>query len=299
MFIKNELNNHFNDPKKFWDNVTSILPSNTAGSNYIRLRNKDTNDIIEDDKTSEFINDFFSEIGDKLASKINAPWVYHGVTYQQTLQDCNTDIIEVLSLVREIDIVKSSAVEHLSSKILKDAFIALPNILVKMFNASLSTGIVPDSWKHATIIPLKKCGNSTDVNNLRPISLLPVQVKILVKIVHKRILQHMETNDILDPKQGGFRPHHSTSDTITKFSDNIYQQINKGNIVVATYIDLKKAFDTVNHIILLQKLEKIGIKNFNLSWIKNYLTNRSQSTLANGKLSTKRKVSCGVPKDQF
>ena len=164
-----------------------------------------------------------------------------------------------------------------------------------MFNTSLLNGVVPESWKHATIIPLKKCGNSTDVNNLGSILLLPLQGKLLEKIVHRRVLMHVETLDILDPNQGGFGPNHSTIDTITKFSDRIYQQINKGEIVVATYIDFKKAFDTVNHKILLKKLDKIGIRNKNLAWIQNYLTGRTQSTLANGIMSNKNLITCGVP----
>ena len=155
--------------------------------------------------------------------------------------------------------------------------------------------MIPNSWKHATIIPLKKCGNSTDVNNLRPIFLLPLQGKILEKLVHKRLLNHMETNNLLDQNQGGFRPNHSTTDTIIKFSDKIYRRINEGEMVIATFIDLKKAFDTVNHNILIQKLDRMGIKNRNLTWIRNYLTGRSQSTLANGCLSSTKLITCGVP----
>ena len=105
-------------------------------------------------------------------------------------------------------------------------------------------------------------------------------------------MEHLEVNNLLDPKQGGFRANHSTTNTISKFTENIYKGINEGELTIATYIDLKKAFDTVNHKILLQKL---GIQNNNLKWLRNYLSNRSQSTLANGKLSTSNRITCGVP----
>ena len=104
--------------------------------------------------------------------------------------------------------------------------------------------------------------------------------------MHKRLLHHLEDNNLLDHRQGGFTPNHSTIDTIVQFSEEIYQRINEGKITVATYIDLKKAFDTVNHAIIIQKLEKLGINNFNIARINNYLMDRTQATLANGILSS-------------
>ena len=172
---------------------------------------------------------------------------------EATMNNVHTDLGEVISLIKEIDTSKSSAIEYLSSRVLKDAFLSIPHVLLKLFNSSFNTGLIPKSWKRATVVPLKKCGNSSDVNNLRPISLLPIQGKMLEKIVHKRLLFYLESNNFLDNKQGGFRPNHSTTDTIVKFSEDIFKNINNGNIIIATYIDLKKAFDTVNHSILVQK----------------------------------------------
>ena len=119
-----------------------------------------------------------------------------GIYSDNVIEEYYTNIDEVTRLIKEIDISKSSSVEYLSSRILKDAFSTIPHVLLSIFNASLTTGIVPDSWKHATIIPLKKCGNSNDVTNLRPISLLPIQGKLLEKIVHKRVLEHLENNNL-------------------------------------------------------------------------------------------------------
>ena len=101
---------------------------------------------------------------------------------------------------------------------LKLAFLATPNILKKIFDCSLNNGIVPKAWKHAIIIPLQKEGNTKDVNNLRPISLLPLPGKILEKIVQKYLSEYLETNNILDDKQGGFRPKHSTTDSAVKLT---------------------------------------------------------------------------------
>ena len=174
-FIKNELNTHAKDPKKFWENITSILPTNSKTNNLIKLKDQTTHEIICEEKTPQYINEFFSGIGDKLATKLNEPWSYKGLVCDEILGNCQITLEEVIALIKEIDVTKSSSVAYLSSKVLKDAFTLLPHVLHNIFNLSLSTGIVPDTWKHVTIIPLKKCGNSNDVSNLRPISLLPIQ----------------------------------------------------------------------------------------------------------------------------
>ena len=95
------------------------------------------------------------------------------------------------------------------------------------------------------MIPLKKEGNSSDVNNLRPDFLLPVQIKLLEKIVHNRVLNFSELHGILDERQGRFKPNHSTVDTIVRFTENLYKKLNKGQTSIAVYIEIRKAFDTV------------------------------------------------------
>ena len=291
-FIKNELNVHWNDSKKFWQQINTILPKNNNSST-IKLTDNDL--PVQVENIPDFINDYFANIGPRLAETMNEPWVYNGTRPLNQLLDIITTIDEVKGLIKEIDIAKASAVVNISSKIIKDAFEVLVELLTKVYNFSLSQGIVPKSWKSATVIPLKKEGNSPDVNNLRPISLLPVQIKLLEKVIHKRFSEYLEQNELLDDKQGGFRPNHSTVDTIVKFSENLYKNINLGQTTIAVYIDLRKAFDTVNHKILLKKLSILGIKGNNLLWVENYLSERTQCTLANNICSSESNVTCGVP----
>ena len=113
--------------------------------------------------------------------------------------------------------------------------------------------------------------------------------------MHNRIYNHCETNKILDKRQGGFRPNHSTCKTTALFIDDIYKAMNNNNILIATYIDAMKAFDTVDHKILLEKAELYGIQGLMLKWLKNYLTDRYQCTLANNIVSDKQLITCGVP----
>ena len=194
---------------------------------------------------------------------------------------------------KNIEIYKSSSVPNLSSRILKDAFISHIDKLHFLFDKILKTANFPDEWKCATVIPLKKGGVSTLVSNLRPISLLPLPSKIFEKIIHNRMIFHLEANHLLDDKQGGFRKNNSTINTAVKSTNDIFNAMNNRNNTVATFIDMAKAFDTVNHQILLNKIEKLGFSWKNL--LKSYLFQRKQVTLANGTTSNQCNISCGIP----
>ena len=147
-------------------------------------------------------------------------------------------------------------------------------------------------WK---VIPLYKGGDRENVGNYRPVSLLPLPGKILEKIVHSRISDFLDNDHFLSGNQGGFRKGFSTTSTIAKLTDDIFDQINSGNTTLAVYIDLKKGFDTVDNDILINKLGRAGIRGDLLKWCKSYLGNRSQCTLANGMTSSRLPVTCSVP----
>ena len=118
---------------------------------------------------------------------------------------------------------------------------------------------------------------------------------MIEKIVHNRIYNHCNNNNLLNSKQGGFRPGHSTISTTALFINDIYDAMNKNEVTIAVYIDAMKAFDTVDHKILLKKNKKFGIIGKNAKWIKNYLSNRKQCTYANNCLSNEELITCGVP----
>ena len=176
-FIQNELETNWNASKKVWQQIDSILRKNYDSST---IKLMDNNEPISEKLIPNFKNSYFSNIGLKLSDNMNEPWVYKGKNAEIELPNITTNIEEVLKLVKDIDTSKASAIPNLSSKIMKDAFVAVVHFPTKMFNLSRSEGILPASWKSATVIPLKKEGNSPDVNNLRPISLLPIQIKLLI-----------------------------------------------------------------------------------------------------------------------
>ena len=124
---------------------------------------------------------------------------------------------------------------------------------------------------------------------------MPVTGKIFEKIIHYQIVNFLDDNDFLSDKQNSFRKERSTLGSIVNFTSDIFKSINERKYTVAAFIDLKKAFDTVNHKILLEKLYLAGIKGNILKLLANYLENRYKKTLTNGKASELEKITCGVP----
>ena len=206
-----------------------------------------------------------------------------------------TNEAEINKACHEINVNKSSNVKNLSSRIIKDAFLGITNIIRYMIQTAFDEGVFPDDWKIANVTPLKKGGDKTNVSNLRPVSILPLPSKIIERILHDRIMFHLERNNLLEPNQGGFRKNHSTMDKIAKFTNDIFEGMNNRQYTTSIFIDLAKAFDTVNHHILLKKLTHLGIKGNLNKLLQNYLTNRKQTTSINNLTSSERNITCGVP----
>ena len=162
-------------------------------------------------------------------------------------------------------------------------------------NKSLESGIVPTDMKLAKVIPIYKSKIKTDFGNYRPISLLPASSKILEKIVHQRLYSFCTKHAILFKNQFGFRSKHSTTNAIAK----LYAHVTKSNAnklsTLAVFLDLSKAFDTIDHNILLSKLKHYGIRGVALEWFRSYLSNRRQFVTYRDTSSEIRDVACGVP----
>ena len=289
-FISRNLENNLGNQKRFWKNIQDVLPNSKSKTGNIKLENKALGTPIEEKDTARFINDFFVNIGPNLAKHCNEPWSYKGTHSQSEVSEIETNTEEIIKLCKDININKASCIDNLSSEILRDARLIVPERIAQIFNTSFITGLVPDSWKIAKVTPLQKPGDRSDVNNLRPISLLPLPSKLIEKIVHKRIYNHCDEHGLLDG-----RPKHSTTSSAAFFINDIYNAINNNNYLIATYIDAMKAFDTVNHNILLDKVKLFGIKGKLFNWIENYLHNRHQCTIANDVVSDLKAISCGVP----
>jgi hypothetical protein len=168
--------------------------------------------------------------------------------------------------------------------------------LTSVFNFSLEQGIMPDILKISRITPVDKGGESTDPSNYRPISTLYSFAQIFEKLVYSQVLNYFEKQNILSKFQFGFRKGRSTEQAIVELTDNLKKAIDKNIYTCGVFLDFSKAFDTVNHQILLKKLEAYGIRGLPLNWFSSYLTNRQQYVTLNiNQESPKQTMVCGIP----
>ena len=256
-YIKAKLDEFKDDPKKFWNELNNVIPGNRCKSNDV-FNLLDTNSMaLSNDVASTYVNNYFSTIGSTLAAGIgnlsqNEQALITGIQPQNLLNLDRLNIRsftlnEVLLEINAINIYKSSGINNISSRILKDIWQLLPDLLLSILNKAISNGIFPKAWKHCTVIPIPKIPNPRQVGDLRPITLLPLPGKIMERLIHNKLYPYLEENDILTPEQNGFRKQHGTPDTIFKLISHIIDNLNKKKVTIAVFIDFKKAFDTLNH----------------------------------------------------
>ena len=179
--------------------------------------------------------------------------------------------------------------------ILKQAFCNLLDTLCHIVNLSFHQGCVPDQLKIAEVIPVFKAGDTTSIGNYRPISILPMFSKVFERLMYTRLMNYITEHKILSNLQFGFRKGYSTEMAISVLIDNISKATDNKEHVIGVFLDFAKAFDTVNHRILLGTLAHYGIRGNILQWIQNYLSNRQQRVKLKGTTSTLSNITCGVP----
>ena len=213
----------------------------------------------------------------------------------QTFRFCHVTSKEIETLLRKIKRKKATGTDNLPANLLKYSSKAIAEPLTFIINLSLGTGVVPNDWKVARVLPLYKSGSRSSLDNYRPISILPVISKIAEKVVHSQLIHFLELNNLLSNSQFGFRQNRSTEMATTIFTDDIRQSVDKGNLVGAVFIDLRKAFDTISHSLLLSKLQSYGITGTELSWFTNYLFNRHCIVQFDSCISNSNPLTSGVP----
>ena len=282
-----------------WKVINNIINRNKP-HNKLNSIKSNTKEITDPEEIAHTFNSFFTNVGPELASKINKSNNSHFSQYlpeskQNAMFFISTHEHEILKIVKALKTKNSSGYDGISTKLLKQIIPNIVSPLEYIFNLSLSTGCCPDLLKIAKVIPIYKKEDPSQVNNYRPISLLPSISKILEKIVYKRLDSFLLLNNILISSQFGFRKKFSTDFAITKLLDNVVQSLSNKEHVIAIFMDLSKAFDTIDHNILLYKLEKYGIRGIVLSWFKSYLSNRQQFVSINDSNSSYLNIKCGVP----
>ena len=199
---------------------------------------------------------------------------------------------EIIQIIKDLNPNKSS---DISPRILKLFTHIIAPTLTTLLNNCLRSGIFPYQLKIARVIPLYKSGDKSDITNYRPISLLPVLSKIFEKLIHSRMTNFFDENNVIYNKQFGFRKKHSTVHALNTAVTQIIKSLNKNDIVLGIFLDFSKAFDTVKHDILLKKLEHYGIRDKSLDLLHNYLSNRKQYVCVDNIRSEPLPITSGVP----
>ena len=206
-------------------------------------------------------------------------------------------INELKNAFFSLNINKSPGHDGVSFNVIKKCFGELCEPLKYLFNLSIVKGIFPDDLKIAKVTPIYKADNSSNISNYRPISVLPCFSKMLERIMYNRLQKYLKDQNILYDKQFGFQAGHSTEHAIVQIVDQIYKAFEENEYTLGVFIDLSKAFDTVDHSILLRKLELYGITDRNYAWIKSYLSNRLKYIQIDENSTTEFcVVKCGVPR---
>ena len=169
--------------------------------------------------------------------------------------------------------------------------------LTAIFATSISTGMFPQEWKTSRVSPVYKSGTRNNPSNYRPISVISTVAKIFEKIVYDQLYENLNGSSLLNACQSGFRSLRSTLTALLEATNSWSVNIDNGLVNGVIFIDLKKAFDAIDHDILLRKLVNYGVDPNSLRWFQSYLSGRTQKCQVNGRLSNSKPVTCGVPKE--
>uniref|UniRef100_A0A671WE94 Reverse transcriptase domain-containing protein n=1 Tax=Sparus aurata TaxID=8175 RepID=A0A671WE94_SPAAU len=261
-----------------------------------------TNDRTLINQPNEIVNQFnqyFTNIGPKLAKEIvntnQVDALSKIPTTDKTIFIQATDENEIISVVKNCKTKTSADWNGLDMSVLKDIIECVVKPISYIFNLSLQSGVFPEKMKMAKVMPIHKAGDKHEFTHYRPISILSQFSKILEKIFHKRLFSYVDKQSILCEQQYGFRPNRTTTLALVDLVEKISNAIDNKQYAVGVFLDLTKAFDTVNHELLLQKLYRYGMRGVAFSWLQTYLKNRSQYVHINGTDSQLLTVTCGLP----
>ena len=299
VYYTSQLKKFKNNSANTWKNLNELMSRKTKYS-YPSQFIIDNHDISNKQIISNKFNLYFSETGRNLSNQFTCNT---GKTYKQYLPETinstfnfkNISECDVKEIICGLAPKNSFGYDFFSTKLLKYLEPILIKSLTLIINQSLNTGIFPEQLKLAKVIPIFKKDNPNNINNYCPISLLPSLSKVFEKVVCKQICSYFAQNHLFNPNQYGFRKHHSTEYALLELTDRIISYMDQGFTPLTIFLDLSKAFDTLDHEILLHKLNYYGIHNTSLNWFRSYLLNRKQYVDFDNFNSDTCLISTGVP----
>ena len=296
-YFKERLVGCAGDSRGAWKVIRDVLGQNKTKNSSIKLK-IDDNILSDSSDIASAFNEYFINVGSSLSSNI----IDTGIPPETFFNNrCQTELLfnpisegELFDVVQDLSDA-SAGCDDVPPKILKQVIDEIKTPLIHILNLSLLNGIFPETLKKSKTVPIFKSGSKSELNNYRPISIQSVFSKILEKIVYIQLDNFINTNSIVIDNQFGFQKHKSTTSAIITLTDYILHAFDDKKFVIGIFLDFKKAFDTVNHPILLKKLDHIGIRGVTLEWFRSYLENRTQYTIFNNHKSSTQTLNYSIP----
>jgi len=282
--------------------------------NKINKPNLNTKDVCRElnklgifkDKNAEYIfdmgnindlNKYYQQVGNlnfQITNDFNLNAINLNCNALGLFSLCAIDISSIKNYLLSIK-TKAIGVDDISSDLLKLTNNRTLKFLMDIINNSFKSGVFPDIWKLANIVPIPKVSNPINFSDLRPISILPTPSKLIEKSVHDQLSNYLNNNNLLSENQSGFRKNHSTTTLLMHITSIIYNALNNNKVISLILLDFSKAFDSINHNILIHNLKDIGLSPLTLKWFISYLKGRKHRVISNENISDWIEVINGVP----
>ena len=290
-----------NDIRKTWKLINQLLNKHSNSHNKNPIFN--INNTLTQDKSTivQAFSNYFVNIGGSLANQMPSPTGAKNKTIKTSPSTLNsmalipTTAYEINSIIKSIKSTSACGVDNIPIAVIKHVANNISPVLSSLINYSFQTGSFPDALKIAKVVPVFKNGDKTLLNNYRPISLLNSFSKIFEKAFLSRLTSYLNKDKLLADEQFGFQKNRSTQQALTSFIDIVTEALDNKNYVIALFLDLSKAFDTIDHNILLKKINNYGIRGQAFAYIKSYISNRQQFVDLDGVKSNLLPINCGVP----
>lgn len=295
------------DPQKLWKSLKQLGYRNKLKTRTLNM-NLNSEGTLTSDKSlvAGIFNNFFTTIASTLVNKLPSPSGRYGEDHVESFYKrlgVRTDDFHfnevseevVLLKLRALKPSKATGIDNIPSRFIRDAAELISPFITHIINLSIKEGHVPHDFKQARVIPLHKKGSKLEPGNYRPVSILSSISKIMERVIFEQIDSYLASRELLFEFQSGFRKSHSTDTCLLFLTDHIRKEVDSGKYCGMVMLDLQKAFDTVNHDVLLCKLRALGFNSTSLSWVMSYLEGREQVVDINGTLSRPLPLKCGVP----
>jgi len=296
-FYREKIIESANNSRNTWKIINEMTNNNRKTAETQIKEIVDDNGNIHTDSTNiaNTLNNYFTDIGTYLANQIPTEDMKFEKLNPNSLFIGPTTTVEISNIINSLKNKSSSGPDSISNTLIKQHIQFFTKPLTHIINLIFKTGVVPEHFRIAQIIPIYKSGSKQCCENYRPISLTNNFSKIFEKCFKKRLTDFIDKHQLISNRQFGFRNGLSTEDAITFLTDQIINNFNTNRKCLAVFLDLKKAFDTVSHNILLSKIERLGIRGRSFDIIKSFLYNRQQFTTIGTQNSKCREVRLGLP----